>query len=249
MNLRGYANALLDWKITNRSQAGRREIPEYFRPLYGRNISDNPGRPFHRRQPFCCPSPRVRVTGGFNQLCYGYRAQVYAYPEDRERAIGLLKEHGVFENFEMKYRKKDGGIAWGLHNLRFVRDEQGNVAYIEGTFQNITDRKQMEEALKQGEQRFRSLSEASLEAILFIEDGIIVDANQALNRLLGYDGENLRGRVATDFIVPELRDFSDERMRTRAEGIYETLGLRKDGSTIPIEINAREFAIDGRRSG
>ena len=173
--------------------------------------------------------------------------QVYAYPEDRERAIGLLREHGVFENFEMKYRKKDGGIAWGLHNLRFVRDEQGNVAYIEGTFQNITDRKQMEKALKQGEQRFRSLSEASLEAILFIEDGIIVDANAALNHLLGYDGENLRGWVATDFIVPERRALSDERMRTRTEGTYETLGLRKDGSTFPVEINAREFEIDGRR--
>jgi PAS domain S-box-containing protein len=173
--------------------------------------------------------------------------QVYAYPEDRERAIGVLKERGVFENFEMRYRKKDGGIAWGLHNLRFVRDEQGNVAYIEGTFQNITDRKQMEEALKQSEQRFRSLSEASLEAILFIEDGIIVDANEALNLLHGYDGENLRGRVATDFIAPELRDISKERVRTRTEGIYETLGLRKDGSAFPVEINAREIEIDGRR--
>ena len=172
--------------------------------------------------------------------------QVYTYPEDRERAIGMLKEHGVFENFEMKYRKKDGCIAWGLHNLRFVRDEQGNVAYIEGTFQNITDRKQMEEALKQSEQRFRSLSEASLEAILFIEDDIIVDANAALNRLLGYEGEDLMGKVATDFIVPDRRAFSQERVWTRSEGIYETVGLRKDGSTIPIEINAREFDIDGR---
>ena len=175
------------------------------------------------------------------------RSQVYAYPGDRDKAIGLLRKRGVVENFEMQYRKKDGSIAWGLHNLRLVQDDQGNTLYIEGTFQDITDRKQMEEALKESEQRFRSLSEASLEAILFIEDGIIVDANEALNRLLGYDGEDLRGKVATDFIAPELRDFSNERVRTKAEGIYETQGLRKDGSTIPIEINAREFAIDGRK--
>ena len=174
------------------------------------------------------------------------RSQVYAYPGDRDKAIGLLRKRGVVENFEMQYRKKDGSIAWGLHNLRFVQDDQGNTLYIEGTFQDISDRKQMEDALKDSEQRFRSLSEASLEAILFIEDGLIVDANVALNRLLGYDGEDLRGKVATDFIVPELRDFSNERVRSKAEGIYETQGLRKDGSTIPIEINAREFAIDGR---
>ena len=52
----------------------------------------------------------------------------------------------------------------------------------------------MEEALKQSEHRFRNLSEASLEAIVFIEDGVIVDANDALNRLFGYEGEDLRGK-------------------------------------------------------
>ena len=76
------------------------------------------------------------------------RSQVYAYPGDCDKAIGLLRKRGVVENFEMQYRKKDGSIAWGLHNLRLVQDDQGSTLYIEGTFQDITDRKQMEEALK-----------------------------------------------------------------------------------------------------
>ena len=80
---------------------------------------------------------------------------------------------------------------------------------------------------------------------MFIEDGIIVDANEALNRLFGYEDEDLRGKLATDFIVPERRPFTDERMRTRTVGIYETMGLRKDGSTFPIEVNPREFEQDG----
>ena len=297
--------------------------------------------------------------------------QVYAYPEDRGKAIGLLREHGAFENFEMKCRKKDGSIVWGSLTSRLVRDNQGNILYIEGTSQDITQRKQMEEvlqeseekyrslvehaydaimiadfegnllevnkkteellgytkeelldinisqihpgeelgkverafremvegkpsslldtkvlrkdgetapidisggvityggrqvvqgifrditerklmeeALKQTEHRFRSLSEASLEAIVFIEDGVIVDANEALNRLFGYEDEDLRGKIATDFIVPERRPFTDERMRARTVGIYETMGLRKDGSTFPIEVNPREFEQDGKK--
>jgi PAS domain S-box-containing protein len=128
-----------------------------------------------------------------------------------------------------------------------ILDTVGTVVGYRGIDRDITDRKQMEERLKKSEERFRSLSEASLEAIVFSEDAIIVDANEALNRLFGYDGEDLRGRPATDFIVPERRAFTDERMRTRTEGIYETLGLRKDGGVFPIEVNPREFEHDGRK--
>lgn len=128
-----------------------------------------------------------------------------------------------------------------------ILDTVGTVVGYRGIDRDITDRKQMEERLKKSEERFRSLSEASLEAIIFSEDGIIVDANEALNRLFGYDGEDLRGRPATDFIVPERRAFTDERMRTRTEGIYETMGLRKDGGVFPIEVNPREFVHDGRK--
>jgi PAS domain S-box-containing protein len=128
-----------------------------------------------------------------------------------------------------------------------ILDKAGKLIGYRGIDRDITDRKQMEEDLKKSEQRFRSLSEASLEAIVFIEDGIIVDANEALNRLFGYEGEDLRGRPATDFIVPERRAFTDERMRTRTEGVYETDGLRKDGGVFPIEVNPREFENDGKK--
>jgi PAS domain S-box-containing protein len=112
---------------------------------------------------------------------------------------------------------------------------------------DITERKEAEERIAKSEQRFRNLSGASLEAIVFTEDGIIVDANEALNRLFGYEGDDLRGRQATGFIEPERRPFTDKRMRARTEGAYETLGLRKDGSTFPIEVNPREFEQDGKR--
>jgi len=113
--------------------------------------------------------------------------------------------------------------------------------------QRIKELEQSESDLKKNEQRFRSLSEASLEAIVFIENGIIVDANKALNRLFGYEGEDLRGRPATDFIVPEGRFLTNERMRTHTEGVYETLGFRKDGSTFPIEVNPHEFEYEGKK--
>lgn len=111
---------------------------------------------------------------------------------------------------------------------------------------DITDLKEMEERLSQSEQRFRDLSEASLEAIVFMENGVIVDANRALSQLFGYDDEEPRGRLATDFIAPDRRAFTEERIRTRTQGTYETVGIRKDGSIFPIEVNPKELQVRGR---
>jgi PAS domain S-box-containing protein len=80
--------------------------------------------------------------------------QVYAYLEDRNKAMGLLRKHGIIENFEMKCRKKDGSIVWGLLNSHLVRDNEGNIVCIEDTSQDITERKQMEEALRESTERF-----------------------------------------------------------------------------------------------
>ena len=149
--------------------------------------------------------------------------------------------------YEFKIMHKNGTERW-LHQTNvLVQDKVGAFIALEAIATDITERKLLEEALRQSEHRFRSLSEASLEAIVFIEDGVIVDANKALNRLFGYEGEDLRGKLATDFIVPEKRPFTDERMRTRIVGAYETFGLRKDGSTFPIEVNAREYEHDGKK--
>lgn len=171
----------------------------------------------------------------------------------REAFEGSIKEN-LDMCFDGHERKREAWInfsSWGRRYCETVyspyQPQGGSGSFAIVITYDITERKNAEEEVRNSEYRFRNLSEASLEAIVFIENGIIVDANDALNRLFGYEGEDLRGRPATDFIVPERRLFTDERMRTRTEGIYETLGLRKDGSTFPIEVNPREFEIDGRR--
>jgi PAS domain S-box-containing protein len=110
---------------------------------------------------------------------------------------------------------------------------------------DITERKDVEEALLESEQRFRKLSEASLEAIVFTQDGIVVDANSAMSHLFGCEGNEILGRPATDFVVYEERAVVAEKMRARGEGTYETMGLRKDGTLFPIEVKARHFTVEG----
>ena len=118
--------------------------------------------------------------------------QVYAYPEDRGKAIELLKIMELFENFEMKWRKKDGNIVWGSLNARLVRDNQGNILYIEGTNQDITQRKQMEEALHESEEKYRSLVDHAYDAIIIADfEGNLLEVNKKTEELLGYTQEEL----------------------------------------------------------
>ena len=118
-------------------------------------------------------------------------SQVYVNPEDRDKVIRLLKTYGLAKNIEMKYRKKDGSIMWGLQNSRLVRDDQGNILYIEGTFQDITGRKTAEEALRESEHMFRDLTEKSLVGIYLIQDGVFRYVNSRFAEILGLRGSRI----------------------------------------------------------
>jgi len=177
--------------------------------------------------------------------------QVYAYPEDRDKAIGLLREHGAFENFEMKCRKKDGSIVWGLLNAHLVRDEQGNIICIEGTSQDITERKHMEEALRESAEKYRSLLEHAYDAIMIADlEGNLLEINKKAEELLGYTKEELIGTSISKIhpkeelarILPVFREMVAGKIHT----FLDTKVLRKDGTTVPVDISGGAVRYGGR---
>lgn len=108
--------------------------------------------------------------------------------------------------------------------------------------------KRVESALRESEDRFRSLSNASLEGILIHAGGAILDANPACARLFGYGNpDELIGANPTELL---LDSESRERIRTRIErretGTVEVTAVRKDGSTFPAESETREMRHLGR---
>ncbi|MDZ8053981.1 MAG: PAS domain S-box protein [Aulosira sp. ZfuVER01] len=110
----------------------------------------------------------------------------------------------------------------------------------------ITERKQAEQALVESETRFRLLAEASFEAIAITEQGILVDANQTCAEMFGYESSEVIGMPVMDFTAPEYREQVMGKLRSGDEGVYETVCLRKDGTTFPAEIRARVMSYRGR---
>lgn len=122
----------------------------------------------------------------------------------------------------------------------------GTVSGAVGITFNITEQKRAEDALREGEERFRRLSEVSTEGIAIHENGAILDSNQALARLFGYDPADMTGKSAFDLVHPTSHDPLRSHMAEATSEPYEVLGVRKDGSTFPVEILGRLLAYEGR---
>lgn len=113
-------------------------------------------------------------------------------------------------------------------------------------FQDITERKRAEEALRDSQERFRALAAATFEGSAVHENGVVLEANDALARMFGYEPWEVVGRSALELAAPESRDLVRGNIASGYEGPYEAVGLRKDGTRFEVEIRGRPFEYKGR---
>jgi len=110
---------------------------------------------------------------------------------------------------------------------------------------DITSQKRTEQALRESEERFRHLSEASMEGVLLSEDSSIIAANKVLTEMVGYSMQELRGMNLLKFIAPPDRNRLIHYLRNGRSGVYEFQCIRKDGTTFPIEAHTRAITYKG----
>jgi PAS domain S-box-containing protein len=133
-------------------------------------------------------------------------------PKDRQRLVKALQSEGYVENLEAKFRRKNGQIGVGLMSARVLRLNQDDV--ILSITRDITERKQVEDALRESEDRYHQLFNASTDAILVRTGERIINANAAALKLLraNHIGD-LVGKCYLDFVHPDDRPGSAERLR------------------------------------
>ncbi|MBI2298201.1 MAG: PAS domain S-box protein [Armatimonadetes bacterium] len=111
---------------------------------------------------------------------------------------------------------------------------------------DISARLAAEGALRESEERCRAFTEAAFEGLAITEAGVVVDANPELGRMLNTPHAAIVGRRALDFVAPESRALVSEQMEAGAEGPYEHLALRSDGTPFPVSVRARTIEYQGR---
>jgi len=163
----------------------------------------------------------------------------FVHEDDIEKTkVALLKARKGTRNIylENRYQCKDGSYKWIDWHVQSMVQKNKFLAIG----RDITERKQIELALLDSEERFRYLSNASSEAIFFTKDGICLEANQATAAMFGYDDPSeFIGMFGTEIIAPESHDIVKEHMIKNLTDPYEAVGKRKDGTQFPIAIQGK----------
>lgn len=178
----------------------------------------------------------------------------HVHPDDRD-ALKHAHERNIadLKVFDMEYRfvRPDGTLIWVDAHRELVFDQAGNLTGIAGTVQDITERKQAQEALRESVERYRYLFERSPMPmwVYDTETLAILDANEAATRFLGYPREQLLGLTIADLRpaedVPKLRaTIAGLGPGLNASGVWKH--RRHDGSLADTEIFSHGFERDGR---
>jgi len=165
-------------------------------------------------------------------------------PEYRNAFITLTEKvcggsHGILE-FEMIGLK--GRRRWLETHAVPLRDSRGNINSMLAVTRDITERKNAENALRESEEKFRSIAEHSMVGIYLIQSGKIMYGNSRLAEIFGIDIDEIVGhRSLEDFILPEDVPVVRENIRKRLAGEedsihYEFRGLHRDGRVLHLEV-------------
>lgn len=169
------------------------------------------------------------------------------YEDDKQIALEqfniCLKNPGQIFRWEFRKSRKDGSVLWVRESARATEDINGNKVVLI-VCEDVTERKQTEDALRESEENYRNLFESVLTGMYRTNpDGSILMANPALIRMLGYSSfEELAARDL------EREGFQGERARASFKEILDREGeasglesawVRRDNSVIFVRENAR----------
>ena len=163
----------------------------------------------------------------------------------RERSRARQQGEDAPSRYEFKIVRRSGEERWVDFTAGIIEFE-GQPAVI-GTAYDITERKQAEQALRESEDRFRRLSEATLEGVVIYDGERVLDANSRAAAMLGYELSELFGTDAWRFLAPDCHDLVRQQVLAGYGESYEVRGLRKDGTTFPMEVCGKTASYEGRQ--
>jgi|Deesub1362B_J571_1020462.scaffolds.fasta_scaffold05785_2 PAS domain S-box-containing protein len=179
--------------------------------------------------------------------------EFYKNPADRKKLLKKLEKDGMVRDFEVEFIRKDGTSFWAELNVSAIRDESGEIAFHEGSIDDITPRKVALKALQESEEKFRTLVNFSSDGIYVAQDGKIVFTNPRIHEWLGYTAEEI---TSPDFDILSIieekdRPVLEERWEAFQRGDYEPrqfsfTALTREGKKVDVEVFEARITWEGR---
>ena len=163
-----------------------------------------------------------------------------ARKSDRQNVEKMWQGKTASYRTEKRYVAKNGDIRWGALSTSLIRDADGQPLYAMAMVEDITDRKRAEDALRQGEERYKKLFDSAPLAINITRGAEITYANPSYLKMFGFSSlDELKILPPVELFAPEHRPTILEHIKRRAEGqpvpdSYEAECLRQDGTRFPV---------------
>jgi PAS domain S-box-containing protein len=165
-------------------------------------------------------------------------------PDEKDSLFNQWKENVARKTpTHVKYRiiRPDGTQRWVLGHASPEINNNQLVGYV-GTITDITDIMQAEQALRESENRYRTLAETSSDLIITFDiNGKLTFLSPAVEKIVGYTADEVMGIGFINFIAPEFRDITLSNFQRGIRGekipLYEVELLHKSGKRVPVELN------------
>ncbi|MFZ5981500.1 MAG: PAS domain S-box protein, partial [Candidatus Zixiibacteriota bacterium] len=196
----------------------------------------------------------------------GYKAEEFikrpelqkeiVHPDDREKLAEHMRIHSLKpEPHHLEYRiiARDGSIVWIDHVCQPVYSPDGRYLGRRISNRDVTERQKILTALIESEEKYSTIVEKANDGVILIQDEIILFANKAMGKMLGYKIEEIVGKKYTEMVAPESQELIQRRYRQRLEGknppgFYEVRLLCNDGSIKECELSAELINYRGRKA-
>jgi PAS domain S-box-containing protein len=197
-------------------------------------------------QTFRCPSAKA-IGADFGRFVRGQLLQAQPpYAANGDTASAPM--HKLAQHLALTGVRADGA--------EFPIDASASQVQLHGAnlfiviLRDVTERKQVEAALRANEQRYRTLFSQAMDGILLLDtQGALVDANGSFARMHGYAVDELVQMNLRELDTPETLALASGRIRRVLAGEtirFEVEHYRKDGSILPLDVAASKIDIDGK---
>jgi two-component system cell cycle sensor histidine kinase/response regulator CckA len=162
--------------------------------------------------------------------------------ESHEEIFQKIMVSETMRNATFQFRCKNGSLKWGEADISLIKVE-GRIDGIQWIVRDVTERKEIEEALQKSEEKYRSVVENTREAIVIAQDGILKFVNPSTCRSSGFSEQELLSMPFTSFIHPDDRALVEATHLKRIRGekvpdVYSFRIVTKNGSTRWFQISA-----------
>lgn len=171
---------------------------------------------------------------------------LYVHPEDRKIFQERIERDGFVKDMEVEFKKKNGEKITVLLTGHPIKDQKGEIIGYEGINLDITERKRIEDELREANEFLMNLIESSVDGIIAADmKGNIIIFNKGAEVLTGYKAEEVIGKIHITQIYPP--GIAKEVMRRLRSPEYGGVGkllptqfnvVNKFGEKIPIQLSA-----------